>query len=357
MNVSRVWLRPALTLSVAGMLVLAACSSTGGESPAATSGDGGVEGFVSIHGSSTVAPISQNITERFADLNPGFDFEVGGEGEGTGAGFQDFFCTGDSDISDASRQIREEEVAQCEEAGVNYVELLIAYDGLSVITSVNNDIDCLSFLDLYALIGPESEGFDSWSDANDLAAELEALAAELEGTEDAPAFGESHAPYPDVALTVAGPSDRSGTFDTFNEFVIADIGAARGIEDAVVRPDYSGSEADNDIVNGIGGSDTSLGWVGQHFASENADVIKSIGVDGGDGCVQPSLDTVADGSYPISRPLYIYVNAEKAGSNAALAPFVDYFLSDDGLAAVEEEGYVPLPEETLAETRATWEGR
>ncbi len=344
----RSWLRAPLAFAVVGLVVLAACSgpspSPNGGSQPATSG-GTVEGIVSIHGSSTVEPISSNVAEKFADLNPGFDFEVGDEG--TGAGFTDFFCTGDADISDASRAIKDEEAAECADAGIEYTELQIAFDGLSVITSVDNDMTCLSFLDLYALLGPESEGFDKWSDANALAAELEGQL----GTE----FGESHAPYPDEELTIAGPGEESGTFDSFNELLIAKVGADRGIEDLVVRADYSSSSNDNDIVTGIADSPSSLGWVGLHFAEQNADTIKALEVDKGDGCVAPTSETVADGDYPISRPLFIYVNNAQIQSNAALVPFVDFYLSDDGYAAVTEEGYVALPDDQLGETRSAWE--
>jgi phosphate transport system substrate-binding protein len=354
----RSWLRSTQSFAVAGLLVLAACTSASpspsesetaqASEPAASEPAGGtVEGFVSIHGSSTVEPISSNVAEKFGADNTGFDFEVGDEG--TGDGFVDFFCTGDSDISDASRAIKEEEATQCADSGVEYTELQIAFDGLSVITSVDNDMTCLSFLDIYALLGPESEGFDNWSDANDLAAEL---ATEL-GTD----FGESHAPYPDAELTVAGPGEESGTFDSFNELVIAKVGAERGVDAPIVRIDYTSSSNDNDIVTGVAGSPTSLGWVGLHFAEENADVIKALEVDGGDGCVAPTSETVADASYPISRPLFLYVNNAKADENPAVAPFVDFYLSDDGLAAVTEEGYVAVPEDVLTATRSAWTGR
>jgi phosphate transport system substrate-binding protein len=339
-------LRCAIAPIAAATLLLAACTGSG--SPSA--GAGGVSGFVSIHGSSTVEPITSLVAEKFADQNPDFDFEVGDEG--TGDGFAEFFCTGDSDISDASRQIEQDEQTQCADAGVEYTELQIAYDGLSVITSVDNsDITCLSFLDIYALLGPESEGFESWSDANDLAEEL---SGEL-GDE----FGASHAPYPEAPLTVAGPGEESGTFDSFNELVIEGIAEARGLpeEDWVVRPDYTSSSNDNDIVTGVGGSPTSLGWVGLHFAEENADTIKALEVDGGNGCVAPTSETVADKSYPISRPLFIYVNNARIEENAAVAPFVDFYLSDDGISSVTEEGYVALPEAQLSKTRSTWENR
>jgi phosphate transport system substrate-binding protein len=341
-----------MTLAFGALLLLTACS-TGSSSPSATAGGSsgsGVEGSVDIHGSSTVEPITSKVAENFAADNPGFDYVVGDEG--TGDGFADFFCTGDSDISDASRQIKEEEAAQCADAGVEYTELQIGYDGLSVITSVDDtDITCLSFLDLYALLGPESEGFTKWSDANELAA---TLATEL-GSD----FGESHAPYPDSDITIAGPGEESGTFDSFNELVIAKIAEARGLpeEQWIVRPDYTSSSNDNDIVTGIGGSPSSLGWVGLHFAEQNADTIKALEVDGGSGCVAPTSETVGDKTYPISRPLFFYVNNAKIDSNAALAPFVDYYLSDAGIAAVTEEGYVALPDDQLAATRSAWENK
>lgn len=353
MSHPRSWLRPTQSFAVAGLLVLAACTSasqTPAASQPAASGSTAptVEGFVSIHGSSTVEPITSNVAGKFADLNPGFDYEVGSEG--TGAGFTDFFCTGDADISDASRAIKDEEAAECATAGVEFTELQIAFDGLSVITSVDNtDVTCLSFLDIYALLGPESEGFAKWSDANALAATLE--------TQLGTSFGESHAPYPDAELTIAGPGEESGTFDSFNELVIAKIGAERGVDTPIVRIDYTSSANDNDIVTGIAGSTTSLGWVGLHFAEENADSIKALEVDNGDGCVAPTSATVAGGTYPISRPLFVYVNNAMANDNAAVVPFVDFYLSDAGYAAVTEEGYVALPDDTLAATRSAWTGR
>lgn len=349
MNVTRS--RAALAAGLIGLLVLAACGTTNTSASASQGGNGGSEsGFVSVHGSSTVEPITSAVAEKFGAQNEDFDFEVGDEG--TGDGFANFFCTGDSDISDASRPISEEEVAQCGESGVEYTELKIGFDGLSVITSAEDtSITCLSFLDIYALLGPESEGFASWSDANDLASEL--------SSELGDQYGTSHAPYPDAELTVAGPGEESGTFDSFNELVIAPIAEARGLgeDQLVVRPDYTSSSNDNDIVTGIGGSASSLGWVGLHFAEENADTIKAIEVDGGDGCVAPTSETVGNASYPISRPLFFYVNNGKADENPTVAEFVDFYLSDEGIASVTEEGYVALPEDQLQATRDAWTNR
>ncbi|MGH2383594.1 MAG: substrate-binding domain-containing protein [Candidatus Limnocylindria bacterium] len=340
-----------LSLAVVGSLALAGCVSTPGGSDNGSDPDNegngsGTVGAVVISGSSTVEPISSLVTEDFGAANEGFEFSV--DGPGTGDGFA-LFCEGETDISDASRPISEEEIAACEEAGIPYVELKVAVDGISVLTSPANDaVSCLSFLDLYALMGPEGEGFGSWSDQDDLADEL---AGEL-GEE----FGASNAPYPDAPLEVTAPGEESGTYDSFLELIFEDIAEAREAE-PVARAGYTASADDNVIIEGISGSDTSLGWVGFAFYEENADVVKALEVDGGEGCVAPTAETIASNEYPISRDLFIYVNTDRAASNETLTSFVDYYLSDEGIAAVEEAGYVPLTPEALEETRAAWDGR
>ena len=343
MNVNRKWSRSLLSSSVVLVLVLAACSSNGGdESAGADAGDGGVAGSVVVSGSSTVEPITSLVAEDFAAGNPDVDYTV--DGPGTGDGFA-LFCNGETDISDASRPISDEETALCEEAGIPWIELKVAVDGISVLTSPANDaVSCLSFGDLYALLGPESQGFDNWSAADDLAAELDGE------------YGTSSAPFPDAPLEVTAPGEESGTYDSFLEIVFGDIAEAREQEE-VARPDYTASADDNVIIEGLAGSDTSLGWVGFAFYEENADAVKAIEVDGGNGCVAPTAETIASNEYPISRDLFIYVNADAAAENEAVAAFVDYYLSDEGIAAVEEAGYVALTTEALDETRAAWDGR
>jgi len=329
---------------MATTLLLAACSGTPSSSGAGASDGGAGTGEIFVSGSSTVEPITNAVAEAYAAESAGFQYTV--EGPGTGDGFA-LFCAAETDISDASRAISEEEVALCGENGVEYVELLVAYDGLSVITSSDNaDISCLSFLDLYALLGPESEGFASWSDANDLAAELE--------TELGDEFGASNAPYPDTSLDVTAPGEESGTYDSFVEIVFDDIAEVREV-DSAARIDYTASANDNVIIEGITGSASSLGWVGLAFASE-AGGVKLIEVDGGAGCVGPSDATVADESYPISRPLFIYPSLAAVEENPAVAPFVDYYVSD-GLALAGEVGYVALTEEQGQATRDAWEAR
>jgi phosphate transport system substrate-binding protein len=309
------------------VLVLAACGGGGSD---ANDGEGEGSDEVFVSGSSTVEPITNRVAEAFREQNPDFAYTV--EAPGTGDGFA-LFCNGETDIQDASRAIREEEVQSCADGGVEYVELLVAYDGLSVITGATTAVECLSFLDLYALLGPESEGFSNWADANDLADEL---ASEL-GDE----FGASHAPYPDAELSVTAPGEESGTFDSFVELAIADIAEARGQEDTT-RPDYTASANDNLIIDSA--AENSLGWVGLYYA-RNAESVRQIPIDGGDGCVEPSDETVADGSYPISRPLFIYPNLARAEENPLVVSFVDFYISDEGLALAGDVGYVALTAE------------
>jgi len=339
LNVNRNW-HSVLGIGLVLVLVMAACSSDGGEESA--DGGDGVAGSVVVSGSSTVEPITSLVAEDFAAQNPDFDFSV--DGPGTGDGFA-LFCNGETDISDASRPISEEETAACDEAGIAWVELRVAHDGISVLTSHDNDaVTCLSFGDLYALLGPESQGFESWSDADDLAAELDGE------------FGTSSAPFPDAPLEVTAPGEESGTYDSFIELVFGDIAEARGTEE-VARPDYTASPDDNVIIEGIGGSETSLGWVGFAFYEQNTDAVKALEIDGGDGCVAPTAETIASTDYPIARDLFIYVNTDAAAQNEAVAAFVDYYLSDAGIAAVEEAGYVALEPDLLEETRSAWDGR
>lgn len=327
-------------------LVAAACGNgDDGNADGDNGGGDSLSGEVVVTGSSTVEPISARNVEKYAEVNA--DVAISVTGPGTGDGFEQF-CAGEADISDASRPIKEEEAQACADAGIEFVELLIGRDALSVITSPENGVECLSFLDLYALLGPESEGFEKWSDADDLAAELDgALAGE---------FGESHAPYQDEELVVTAPGEESGTYDTFIELALEKIADERGA-DAAARADYQASPNDNVIVEGVGGSPSSLGWVGFAFVQETAGAVKALQVDGGDGCVPPSADTVNDGTYPLGRPLFIYVDKAKAAGNPALEAYVDFYLGDEGLASVSEVGYVSLTDDEITATREAWEAR
>ncbi|HXH56773.1 substrate-binding domain-containing protein [Iamia sp.] len=308
-------------------------SGGGGESE----GGGSSEGTVNVSGSSTVEPISVAVAEMFEEVDP--EVVVNVDGPGTGDGFE-LFCNGETDISDASRAITEEEITACEENEVEYIEIKVALDGLSVITNpAFDEIECLTFADIYALVGPESEGFSNWSDAQEIATELG-----------------SDTEFPDASLDITAPGEESGTYDSFVEIVIEEFNEDRG-QEAQTRPDYSSQADDNAIIAGIEGSESSFGWVGLAFALESGDTVKSFEVDGGDGCVAPTAETVADGSYPIARPLFIYVNAESAESNPAVEAYVDFYVSDEGIASATEVGYVALEDEEFQTSVDAWEAK
>jgi phosphate transport system substrate-binding protein len=172
--------------------------------------------------------------------------------------------------------------------------------------------------------------------------------------------GGSAVPYPDSPLDITAPGEESGTYDAFIELSgIPDIAEERGLPEEQVettRPDYQASSNDNVIIDGIAGSDSSLGWVGFSFFEQNQEVVKALEIDGGSGCVAPSFESIADGSYALSRSLYIYVNNAKAQESAALRTFVDFYVSDTGLVtSVEQVKYVPLPDDRLDATRSAWE--
>jgi phosphate transport system substrate-binding protein len=323
----------------------------GTTAPAESSADlSSLSGEIFVTGSSTVEPISIAVGDAFADMAPGVAVTV--EGPGTGDGFAKF-CAGEADIADASRAIHEDEAATCEAAGINFIELKVGIDGLSVITSAQDtEIECLSFVDLYALLGPDAVGINNWSDASANADEYAATVTDL---------GAVHTPYPDAELTITAPGEESGTFDSFVELVIAKVGTELGVDDANVRVDYTASPNDNVIIEGVASNPTSLGWVGFAYVEENLDKVKPLEVDGGGGCVAPSPETIASGDYPIARDLYIYVDAAKAESNPALAAFVDYYVND-AIGSILGTGdgqvpYVPLAAEDQAATQATWAAR
>lgn len=322
----------------------AACSnnSSSGNGSGGGSGSGqAVSGTVTISGSSTVQPISSLVAEKFNAQNP--DVTVSVDGPGTGDGFV-LFCQGKTDINDASRPIENTEAAACKKAGVHYVELKIGLDGITVMTNpANSAVTCLTKADLYALFGPESQGFTTWADAN-------ALDKTLGGAGN----------FPNAPLDITAPGEESGTYDAFIELAgISSTATSRGLSEtqaASLRPDYQSSPNDNVIIQGMEGSNSSLGFVGFAYADQAGSGVKEVQVDGGSGCVAPSHGTVANGSYPLSRPLYIYVNTDKAASNPALKAFVDFYMTQDGFNSTGEADYVELPAGQISATQQAWSG-
>ncbi|HZB02327.1 MAG TPA: substrate-binding domain-containing protein [Actinomycetota bacterium] len=324
---------------VAGVIALSlsAVACGGGDGGGAADG---VTGTVKVSGSSTVEPISALVAELFNEDNPGVNITVAGPG--TGDGFE-LFCNGQIDIADASRAIESEEETACSDGGVAYEELEVAFDGITVMVNAASPIECLTLADLYAVFGPESEGVDSTAEAN-------VLSAEVGGAGN----------LPDQPLEITAPGEESGTYDAFIELSgIEDTATENGLSEdaaAALRPDYQSSPNDNVIVQAMKGSPNAIGFAGFAFAEEAGDAVKEVGIDAGDGCVAATAETIADGSYPLSRSLYIYPNVDTAESDAAVKAFVDFYLSEEGLSlAVEEAGYIPLPADRAAQTRSAWE--
>lgn len=315
-------------------------SDEGGEEAA-----GDVSGTVNVSGSSTVEPVSIRVAELFEDVAP--DVVVNVDGPGTGDGFQ-LFCSGETDMSNASRAISDSEMEDCEANGIEWVELRIAIDGIAVITSPRTTglPECMAFADLYAIAGPEAEGIDNWSG-------FQPVASELGSTVE----------YPDAPFSMTAPGGESGTYDTFIEIALEGIGEERAeagtiSEDAAgtTRNDYTASADDNLIVQNIEGTVNSFGWVGYAFFAEQTERLTAFQISeepGGD-CVEATPETIATGEYPLSRPLFIYVSKNSMEANPAVTAYVDFYVGD-GLGAASDVGYVALNDEDTQSLRDAWE--
>ena len=293
------------------VLALAACGSDVGDgSPA---GADALSGRVEIDGSSTVFPIAEAIAEEFQIQNPGVRVTAGFSG--SGGGFERF-CGGETDFTNASRPITVIEVEACAEAGVEFTELAVAWDGLSVITNPANDfVACLTTEELRRIWEPNSAVM-TWRDVR--------------------------SEWPAEEIRLYGPGTDSGTFDYFTEVVVGESGAS--------RPDFQASEDDNILVQGVSGDRYSLGYFGYAYYSENASRLKLIEVDGGGGCVSPSEESIEDGTYaPLSRPLFVYVK-HSALERPEVRSYVDFMLRH-APELVPATGYRPLSREQYEEER------
>ena len=279
-----------------------------------------LSGDVIIDGSSTVGPLTTAAAAAFRDEQPGVNIEVGTSG--TGGGFERF-CAGETDISNASRGIdEEEEVPICESAGIEYTEFQVGVDALTVVVNAENDwATCLTVDQLKTIWEPKAEGkVTNWNQVD-------------------PSF-------PDQALSLAGPGTDSGTFDYFTDEINGEEGASRS--------DYTPSEDDNVIVQAVSGDEGGLGYFGFTYYEENEDTLKALEVDGGEGCVAPSVDTARDGSYaPLSRPLFIYVKNESL-QKPEVRGFVEYFLTNS-IQLAEDALFIPVPDEQVDENLSTLE--
>lgn len=314
----RLWLVAASLSSL--VLVLAACGGGQEGNGGGTGGGGGqASGDIAIEGSSTVIPITQAAAEAYSGENPDVNITVGGAG--TGDGFE-AFCNGTTQISDASRPIAEDEIQACEENGVEYIELPVALDGISVVVNPANDFATdITMEQLSTLWAPEAEGqITNWNQVN--------------------------SQWPDQQISLYGPGTQSGTFDFFTEEVNGEEGASRS--------DYQASEDDNVLVQGVSGDPNALGYFGFSYYQQNQDALKLLTVDG----VEPSVDTIGSGEYPLSRPLFIYVSTKALEEKPVVEDFVNFYLEPGNLSQfVEQAQYVNLEESTKDLVRQRFEDR
>jgi phosphate transport system substrate-binding protein len=296
-------------------------SSSNGAGAEATTGDTtaqNLSGRIEIDGSSTVGPLSTLAAEQFQQNNTDVQVTVGVSG--TGGGFERF-CAGETDISDASRPIKEdEEVPVCQKAGIEYTEFQVAVDALTVVVNSENDwIDCITTDQLKKIWEPKSK-IKNWNQVD-------------------PSF-------PDQKLTLAGPGTDSGTFDYFTDEINGEEGASRS--------DYTASEDDNVIVQAVEGDKGGLGYFGFTYYEENQDRLKALEVDSGSGCIAPSAETAQNGEYtPLSRPLFIYVKNDSL-TKPEVKAFVQYYL-DNATTIAEDGQFIPAPEDVLAKDKAEFE--
>jgi phosphate transport system substrate-binding protein len=289
---------------VGGAARARAGSDDGGNSGDAGAGEQ-LSGAVVVDGSSTVAPLTEAAASIFAEEQAGVNVTVGTSG--TGGGFEKF-CKGETDISDASRPIKDEEKAACEAAGITFTELAVANDALSVVVHKDNNwAECLTVDQLKKVWAPGSK-VNSWNQVD-------------------PSF-------PNEPLKLFGPGTDSGTFDYFTDEINGEEGAS--------RTDYTPSENDNVLVQGVAGTKGGLGYFGFTYFEENTDKLKALKVDGGGGCVAPSKETAQDGSYkPLSRPLFIYVNNKSMADKAQVKGFIEFY-ADTIDEIIDEAQFVPL---------------
>jgi phosphate transport system substrate-binding protein len=308
-----------ITLAVCGILALgvAACGNDEDSSDGGSGGSAGGEelsGTIRIDGSSTVAPFAQAAQEAFQGENPGVKITVGTSG--TGGGFEKF-CAGETDVSNASRPIKDdEEVPVCEKAGVDYKEVQVANDGIAVVTNPELEVDCLTTGQLKQI----------WNQGSKVKS-----------------LSEVDPSLPDTELSLFGPGTDSGTFDFFTDVING--------EEGVSREDYQPSEDDNILVQGVSGEAGGLGYFGHSYYEQNQDKLNLVKVDGGAGCVEPTTETIQTGEYkPLSRPLFMYPSA-KALQRPEVKAFLDYVVENYQPIA-EASQIVPMSQEQADQAKA-----
>jgi phosphate transport system substrate-binding protein len=310
-------------------LVLAGCGGGGGQKEEKGGGDttkggdtkasggGGSQGQISIEGSSTVLPITQAAAEGFRQQNPDVQVTVGGAG--TGDGFQ-AFCSGETQIADASRPINDEEQQNCQDSGVEFIELAIGQDGITVVVNPQNDFaNDITLDELKTLWEPDADGqVTTWNQVR--------------------------SDWPEQQINLYGPGTESGTFEFFTERAVG--------KKKESRSDYQASEDDNVLVQGVEGDPNALGYFGFGYFEQNQQRLKALEVDG----VAPSVEIIQSGQYPLARPLFIYVSTQALDENPSVEEFVNYYLENVN-QFVDQALYVELPDQTIQATRERFQNR
>ena len=299
------------SVALALALGLAACGGQQGSAGEA------VSGAVKIDGSSTVEPLSSAAAELYAQEQPNVQVTVGSSG--TSGGFE-AFCAGKTDISDASRSIEADEKKSFQQNNIKYTEMQVANDAITVAVNKSVPVDCITVDQLNKIWAPEAEGkITNWKQVD-------------------PSF-------PDMPLKLFGPGTDSGTFDYFTEEING--------EEGVSRADYEASEDDNVLVEGVANTKGALGYFGYTYYEENEDSLKALGIDDGNGCVEPSAETAQAGEYtPLARPLFIYVNNAKYADNEAVKEYVDFYI-ENVERITKAAQYIQLDEQQMSETQDT----
>jgi phosphate transport system substrate-binding protein len=308
-------MRKLLSFAACGALAVGAVACGEDEDSGNGAGGGGdLSGTIRIDGSSTVGPFAQAAQEAFQGENPGVRITVAQSG--TGGGFEKF-CAGETDISNASRPIdEEEEVPLCEKEGVRYTEVQVANDGISIATNPDLKVDCLTTDQLKEL----------WSQGSNVNS-----------------LSEIDPKLPDGELSLFGPGTDSGTFEFFTEEING--------EEGNTRKDYQPSEDDNVLVQGVAGESGGLGYFGFSYYEQNQDKLNLVGVDAGSGCVKPSQEAISSGEYkPLSRPLFMYPS-QKALQRPEVKAFMDYVV-ENYQAISEAAAIVPMSQEQADQAKS-----
>src|SRR5215211_2622920 len=300
-----------LVLAASGVLAVgvAACGDDDSDSGGSGSTPSGLSGDIRVDGSSTVGPLTEAIAEEFNAENPDVKVTVGTSG--TGGGFEKF-CAGETDISDASRPIEEDETKACQAKGISYEEIQVANDALTVVANPDNPVECLTTEQLKSVWEAKST-LKNWS--------------EIQGLQ--PSF--------DADLALYSPGTDSGTFDFFTDKINGEEGAQRTADVNDIGED------DNATVTGVSGADGGMGYFGFSYYQENQDKVKAMQIDAGDGCVAPAAETAQDGSYYLSRPLFAYPSAS-ALDDETVDAFLQFYL-DNINAVAEQIGFIPMTAE------------